>query len=80
MAKVEQSRWRQVLSEAERIQVKHLLTLSPGLSENQTNEMQAKSLQLVVPQRLHETFRPAQRDWLLNVANFLSLARSRQEA
>lgn len=73
-------RWRQVLSEAERIEVKHLLTLSPGLSENQTNEMQAKSLQLVVPQRLHETFRPAQRDWLLNVANFISLASTRQEA
>jgi hypothetical protein len=68
------------LSEAERIELKHLLTLSPGLSENQTNEMQAKSLQLVVPQRLHATFRPAQRDWLMNMANFLSLARTRQAA
>ncbi|WP_188819930.1 type II restriction endonuclease [Novosphingobium indicum] len=71
-------RWRQVLSEAERIAVKHLLTLSPGLSENQTTEMQAKSLQLVVPERLHQTYRPAQQDWLMNVRGFLGLVQGRQ--
>ncbi|GMN04539.1 type II restriction endonuclease [Erythrobacter sp. MTPC3] len=37
-------RWRQVLSEAERIENKHLLTLEPGISENQTSEMQVKRL------------------------------------
>lgn len=71
-------RWRQVLSEAERIETKHLLTLSPGLSENQTDEMQAKALQLVVPSRLHETYRPAQREWLMNMERFLSLVTDRQ--
>lgn len=34
-------RWRQVLSEAKRIDNKHLATLEPGISENQTAEMQA---------------------------------------
>ena len=53
-------RWRQVLSEAERIDNKHLLTLEPGISENQTSEMQVKQLQLVLPRKLHESFRPAQ--------------------
>jgi len=72
-------RWRQVLSEAERIDRKHLLTLEPGLSENQTREMQARSLQLVVPRRLHETFKPAQQAWLLDVQRFLDLTRSRQD-
>jgi hypothetical protein len=73
-------RWRQVLSEAHRINRKHLLTLEPGISENQTAEMQAKSLQLVIPRPLHETFRPAQRDWLIDLAGFLELVRGRQGA
>lgn len=72
-------RWRQVLSEARRIDQKHLLTLEPGISENQTNEMQAKSLQLVIPRRLHETFRPGQREWLIDLASFLELVRGRQD-
>ena len=71
-------RWRQVLSEADRIPDKHLLTLEPGISENQTQEMQAKRLQLVVPSRLHATYRPAQRDWLMGLATFLALVQQRQ--
>lgn len=71
-------RWRQVLSEAERIAVKHLLTLSPGLSENQTAEMMAKSLQLVVPSALQQTYRESQRSWLLTLSDFLNLVEQRQ--
>lgn len=73
-------RWRQVLSEAERIPDKHLLTLEPGISENQTDEMRAKGLSLVIPARLHDTFRPAQRAWLLDVRQFIEIARQRQAA
>lgn len=36
-------RWRQVLSEAARIERKHLFTLEPGISENQTTEMAGTS-------------------------------------
>lgn len=72
-------RWRQVLSEALRIPEKHLLTLEPGISENQTDEMQAKKLQLVVPKRLHSTYRLTQQAWLMDVADFISVVRSRQE-
>ncbi len=71
-------RWRQVLSEAERIPEKHLFTLEPGISENQTDEMRARQLQLVLPRRLHETFRPAQQAWLMDLGTFIGLARSRQ--
>ena len=71
-------RWRQVLSEAQRIEQKHILTLEPGISDNQTDEMQAKHLQLVIPRRLHSTFRPRQREWLMTVADFLSVVRARQ--
>lgn len=72
-------RWRQVLSEAVRIPEKHLLTLEPGISENQTDEMQAKNLQLVLPQSLHMTFKPAQQQWLMNLKEFIALVRGRQE-
>src|SRR3546814_17745202 len=64
-------RWRQVLSEAEKINEKHLLTLSPGISENQTDEMRAKRLQLVVPSGPHSTYRPAQQHWLLSLGQFI---------
>lgn len=70
-------RWRQVLSEANRIERKHLLTIEPGISENQTDEMKAKNLQLVLPESLHGTYRPAQREWLMNVASFVGLVKSR---
>jgi hypothetical protein len=71
-------RWRQVLSEAARIDPKHLLTLEPAVSENQTDEMRAKSLQLVVPKRLHATYRLSQRSWLMSFRAFIAVVRSRQ--
>ena len=73
-------RWRQVLSEAERIKAKHLLTLEPGISENQTTEMQAKKLQLVVPRSLHATFRAPQQAWLMDLSGFLEVVKVRQDA
>ena len=48
-------RWRQVLSETNKIPQKHLLTLEPGISNNQTEEMQSQSLQLVVPDIIFRT-------------------------
>lgn len=71
-------RWRQVLSEAARIEDKHLLTLEPGISENQTDEMRTKRLQLVLPSRLHGTYRPAQQGWLMSLTGFLDLVQNRQ--
>ena len=71
-------RWRQVLSEAERIEAKHLLTLEPGISENQTTEMQAKNLQLIVPRSLHATFRSTQQVWLMDIATFIGIVCARQ--
>lgn len=72
-------RWRQVLSEADRIKGKHLLTLETAISPNQTAEMQNKNLQLVLPRGLHSTYNPAQRDWLLDVGSFVSIVRERQQ-
>lgn len=68
-------RWRQVLSEADRIPTKHLLTLEPAISLAQTDEMQSQSLQLVLPAPLHATFRPQQQSWLMSFRDFLYLVR-----
>jgi hypothetical protein len=62
-----------VLAEADRISPKHLLTLEPAISETQTNEMQTSSLQLVLPAPLHETYRAAQRRWLMDLEGFLGI-------
>jgi hypothetical protein len=73
-------RWRQVLAEADRIELKHLLTLEPSVSEPQTSEMRAKNLQLVVPKSLHATFRPAQQAWLMSLDEFIDFVDDRQNA
>jgi hypothetical protein len=71
-------RWRQVLTEARRIRTKHLLTLEPGISENQTQEMQRESLQLVLPKALHKTFKPDQQEWLMSLSEFIESVRLKQ--
>lgn len=71
-------RWRQVLAEADRIDDKHLLTLETAISTHQTDEMAAKHLQLVLPRGLHQTYTPAQQVWLMDMAAFTDLVRSRQ--
>jgi hypothetical protein len=71
-------RWRQILNEAARIPVKHLITLEPSISENQTSEMQSERVQLVIPSPLHDTFTTAQRSWLLDVSDFVELVKARQ--
>lgn len=71
-------RWRQVLSEAARINRKHLLTLEPGISENQTAEMDANGVQLVLPQKLHGSYTTVQQGWLMNLRNFIGLVNDRQ--
>jgi len=71
-------RWRQVLAEADRIQRKHLLTLETAISSAQTDEMEAKNLQLVVPIKLQETYTLKQREWLHSIADFTRLVKGRQ--
>jgi hypothetical protein len=72
-------RWRQILNEAARISVKHLITLEPSISENQTAEMQSEQVQLVLPRPLHDTYTDVQRAWLLDVSGFINLVKARQK-
>jgi len=66
-------RWRQVLAEADRIELKHLLTLEAAISTAQTDEMLRQRVRLVVPEPLHATFSDAQRMQLMSFRQFIGL-------
>lgn len=71
-------RWRQVLAEAQRIPNKHLLTLEPGISVRQTDEMRRNDVQLVLPAGLHRTFTAGQTAWLMTFHQFANMVTVRQ--
>jgi hypothetical protein len=71
-------RWRQVLSEASKISKKHLITLEPAISKNQTDEMISEKLQLVIPENIQDTYSDVQKTSLLTLNNFISLVKERQ--
>lgn len=55
-------------------------TLEPSISENQTDEMKAERVQLVLPRSLHPTYTAAQQVWLMDVESFTRLVKQRQNA
>ncbi len=65
-------RWRQVLSEADRIKQKHILTLQPGISSNQLREMGQANIRLIVPKKLHAEYPPDCRSQLLTLEGFVT--------
>lgn len=71
-------RWRQVLSEAAKISNKHLITLEPSISKNQTDEMRAEKLQLVIPNGILETYSVEQREQILTLSGFIKLVLKKQ--
>lgn len=64
-------RWRQMTREADRIEVKHLLTLQEGLSANQFREIQEARVQLVVPAGLHKAYSEEIRPHLMTFESFI---------
>lgn len=71
-------RWRQILTEADRIPHKHLCTLEAGISTKQTDEMRRQNLSLVIPEELHITYTAAQRAQIINIEQFIAIARGNQ--
>ncbi len=64
-------RWRQILTEADRIAKKHLLTLQEGVSEGQFREMTEAGVQLVVPEPLQRLFPHSLRQHLQSIESFI---------
>lgn len=71
-------RWRQVLTEANRIEHKYLFTLQPSISSNQLQEMKDERLTLVIPESNRSTFDVQHRDDLLSLKQFVTLVKEKQ--
>jgi hypothetical protein len=69
-------RWRQVLDEASKIPLKHLFTLSEGVSPEQFRQMESSGIRLVVPAENVRRFPPSVQPKLLTLATFVHAARS----
>lgn len=71
-------RWRQVISEADRIEKKHLFTLQQGVSSNQLAEMYQHGIILVVPQPIITSFPAAYRSKIMNLTGFVDFIKISQ--
>lgn len=70
----------QSLPVLDRVSQWHVVTLEPGLSVSQTDDLRRRDRRLVLPRPLHPTLRADQRAGLMDVSDFISLARRRQAA
>lgn len=64
-------RWREVTTEANRIPIKHLLTLQEGVSDGQFAEMRSAGVQLVVPSALFASYPSSLRPELTTLESFI---------
>ena len=71
-------RWPQILPEAERIPVKHLITLEPAISEPQTKMMQESGVQLIIPQSIQSSFTMSQQGWIWSFSDFTAYVAEKQ--
>ena len=71
-------RWRQVLTEADRIETKYLFTLQQGVSSAQLREMKQSNLILVVPAANKTCFDPAFKSDLFSLGEFINMVKVKQ--
>lgn len=71
-------RWRQIVTEANKIRLKHLFTLQEGVSSHQLQEMADNGIVLVVPSNLKPKYPSEWRNKILDLSSFIKL-RKRQE-
>lgn len=71
-------RWRQIITEADRIKQKHLFTLQEGISSNQLEEMYQHDIILVVPQPAMKSFPEEFRPRIINLTNFVAFIQESQ--
>lgn len=64
-------RWRQVITEADRTEIKYLCTLQKGISSYQLQEMADDKVVLVVPKENFQSFPTDKRHSLLSVRQFI---------
>lgn len=72
-------RWRQIITEADRVDEKYLFTLQPGISSNQLREMEEANVKLVVPQTHIDYFPKEYREKLNSLKGFISMVKYKQD-
>lgn len=72
-------RWRQVLTEADRVEEKYLFTLQQGISRNQLKEMHDSKLTLVVPHKYIQSFPKEYQNEVKDLFEFIQMVKMRQE-
>jgi len=72
-------RWRQILIEADKIEVKHLFTLQQGISKNQLTEMYKYGVKLVIPKPYLTTFPTEFRERIMTLDTFVSYVKEKQK-
>lgn len=72
-------RWRQVISESDRIITKYLFTLQQGVSKSQLDEMKSDGVVLVVPEQYLNDFPPEYRDMVITLKEFISMIKESQK-
>lgn len=71
-------RWRQVLTEADRVEVKYLFTLQQGISKNQLKEMKDSNLKLVVPHKYISSFPQEYQSEINDLCGFIKMVKNKQ--
>lgn len=70
-------RWRQVVTEADRVDTKYLCTLQQGNTVQQMKEMQSEHVVLVVPKPYIKSYPPEFRDSILDLKTFIRFVREK---
>lgn len=70
-------RWRQVVTEADRVNIKYLCTLQQGISPQQLHEMKSEHVILVVPKPYIQTYPKEYREDILSLATFIQLVKEK---
>jgi hypothetical protein len=72
-------RWRQILTEADKIEKKYLFTLQQGISSQQLQEMEFENVQLVVPARYHKDYPEPWRKRILSLKEFIDYVKLKNQ-
>jgi len=64
-------RWRQLITEGNKVETKHLITLQQGITTNQLYEMIDEKVQLVVPRPLQSCYPEEYQDYLWDINTFI---------
>ncbi len=71
-------RWRQIISEADKIPTKHLFTLQEGVSSNQLQEMRDNNVELIIPEPHLKSFPKEWRNSILTLSEFIQQVKAQQ--